>query len=95
MNSGETYIKAVKWIFHYLCGIIDLKLVFYSSLKPLARYTDSDWAGNTITKHLTAEYVFSIDSRAISWSSKRQSIIALSSCKAEYMGETQAIKKAV
>ena len=39
--------------------------------------------------------VFNIVSGAIGWSSKRQPTVALSTCEAEYMGQTQATKEAI
>jgi len=94
-NPGEPHIKAVKRIMRYLRGTINLKLTFHGALEPLLGYTDSDWAGDVATRRSTAGYVFNIGSGAISWSSKRQTVVALSSCEAEYMGETQATKEAI
>eukprot|EP00253_Pinus_taeda_P026363 PITA_26363 len=47
-------------------------------------YSDSDWAGNLDDRRSITGYAFSIGSGVISWSSKKQSTIALSSCEAEY-----------
>ena len=58
-------------------------------------YTDADWAGDRDTRRSTSGFVFNIGSGAISWCSKRQPTVALSTFGAEYMGQTEAIKKAV
>eukprot|EP00965_Chrysotila_dentata_P164339 5426907-Pleurochrysis_carterae.AAC.1 len=42
-------------------------------------YSDSDWA----TRHSTSGYIFTYNRAAISWSSKKQATVALSSCEAE------------
>ena len=49
-------------------------------------YTDADWAGSTYDRRSTSGYIFSIGSAAVSWSSKKQPIVALSSIEAEYRG---------
>jgi len=82
-NPGEPHIKAVKRIMRYLCGTIGLELTFHGGLEPLLGYTDSDWAGDIATRRSTAGYIFNIGSGAISWSSRRQTVVALSSCEAE------------
>lgn len=94
-NPDESHWKAVKRIFRYLNGTRDWHLVFRGDLKPLTGYTDADWAGDQDTRRSTSGYVFDVGSAAISWSSKRQPTVALSSCEAEYMGQTQATKEAV
>ena len=58
-------------------------------------YTDADWAGDKGTRRSTSGYTFNIGSGAISWSSKRQSTVALSTCEAEYVAQTQAVKEAI
>lgn len=47
------------------------------------------------TRRSTSGYLFNIGSGAISWSSKHQPTVALSSCEADYIGETQATKDAI
>jgi hypothetical protein len=70
-------------------------LVFKGTIQPLSGYTDSDWAGDQNTRRSTSGYVFSLGSAAISWSAKRQPTVSLSSCKAEYIGQTNTTKEAI
>ena len=81
----------IKRIFRYLRGTILLNLIYKGDLDALMGYSDADWAGDSETRRSTSGYVFNIGSGAISWSSKRQPTVALSTCEAEYMGQTQAI----
>ena len=46
-------------------------------------------------KHSTTGYVFRFNSAAISWGSKKQATVALSSCEAEIMAASEAAKEAV
>lgn len=94
-NPNEYHVKAVKRIFRYLRGTIDLELTFSGDLTGLTGYTDADWAGCLDTRRSTNGYVFHIGSGSISWSAKRQMTVALSSCESEFMGQTQAIKEAI
>lgn len=94
-NPDPGHWQAVKRIIRYLRGTISLKLTYRGNLQPLTGYTDADWAGDQDTRRSTSGFVFSIGSGAISWSSKRQPTVALSTCEAEYMGQTQATKEAV
>jgi hypothetical protein len=70
-------------------------LIFRGTLQPLTGYTDSDWAGDPDTRRLTSGYVFSLGSAVISWSSKRQPIVSLSTYEAKYIGQTNATKEAI
>ncbi|RKK64725.1 Retrovirus-related Pol polyprotein from transposon TNT 1-94 [Fusarium oxysporum] len=95
VNPTNEHVQAVKRIMRYLRGTINLGLAFSGPLRPLVGYTDSDWAGDHDTRRSTAGYVFNVGTGAISWNSKRQPTVALSSCEAEYMGQTQCAKEAI
>ncbi len=58
-------------------------------------YCDADWGGDLEDRRSTIGFVFMIGGGAISWSSKWQPIIALSTMEAEYMANMQATKKTI
>lgn len=93
-NPTPAHWNAVVRIFRYLRGTVHYELVYKGSLEDLTGYTDSDWAGDS-TRRSTSGYLFNMGSGAISWSSKRQATVALSTCEAEYIGQTQATKEAI
>ena len=53
--------------------------------------TDSDWA----VKHSTSGWTFQYMSAAISWGSKKQTVVALSSCEAEIVAASEASTEAI
>jgi hypothetical protein len=78
----------VKHVLRYVKGTLNLKLVYKKSSNglKLEGWSDSDWASST-DRRSTTGYVFFLNSEggAISWKSRKQPTIALSTCKAEYM----------
>ena len=58
-------------------------------------YTDLDWAGDSQDRKSTSGYSFSLGSGPVCWLSKKQSIVALSSTKAEYQGAVNATTEAI
>ncbi len=75
--------RILRYIKHTLqCGI------FYEAKNQLQvhGYTDANWAGNVSDRRSTSGFMFSFGSGAISWSSKKQPTVALSSTEAEYRG---------
>jgi len=58
-------------------------------------FVDADWAGDLDQRRSTSGYVFNLFGGAVSWMSKKQSEVALSTTEAEYMVSTHAIKEAV
>jgi hypothetical protein len=61
----------------------------------LSVFCDSDWGGDTATRKSTSGYIFCMAGGAISWSSKRQAVVSLSSTESEYVGLSLAAKEAV
>jgi hypothetical protein len=76
----DQHLLAAKRVLRSLRGSSDLVLVYRGDLRPLIGYTDADWGGDMDTRRSTSGYLFNIGSGAISWSSKRQPTVALSSC---------------
>ena len=56
---------------------------------------DSDWAGDIDHGRSTSSYVFTMFGGAISWMSKQQHVVALSTTEAEYMAATHDYKEAI
>ncbi len=59
----------------------------------LCGFCDSDWGGDVDTRRSTTGYVFLLGGAPVSWASKKQSTIALSSTEVEYMACTHATKE--
>jgi len=91
-NPGLLHWKAVKHLFRYLKGTLDYKLTYGPSSSPelFTTYTDADHAGNPDNGRSTSRYLVKMGTGAISWSSKLQSIVALSTTEAEFVAATSA-----
>jgi hypothetical protein len=92
-NPGMQHWKAVKHLFRYLKGTLDYKLTYSantSSPELFATYSDADHAGNVDNGRSTSGYLVKMGGGAISWSSRLQSIVALSTTEAEYVAATAA-----
>jgi transposase InsO family protein len=92
-NPGRPHWEAVKWILRYLRGSTKLKLCFGGSKPVLVAYTDSDMAGDVGSRKSTSGYLVTYAGGAVSWQSKLQKCVALSSTEAEYIAATEAAKE--
>jgi hypothetical protein len=84
----------VKRIFRYLQKTKNAKLVYHSEPKELVGYSDASYAPNSEDRKSISGYLFQMNGAAISWKSKKQPIVSLSSMEAEYIAITAAIKEA-
>ena len=84
---------SVKRIFRYLAGTRRLYLQ-YGATNSSGEYSDADWGTGNDRKSVGG-YVFLLNGGAVSWSSKKQTSVALSTTEAEYMSMTQAAKEIV
>jgi hypothetical protein len=92
-NPGMQHWKAVKHVFRYLKGTLDYKLTYSpdpTSTEMFTTFSDADHAGNPDNGRSTSGYVVKMGTGAISWSSKLQGIVALSTTEAEYVAATTA-----
>lgn len=91
----KTHMKLLHRVFKYLKGTRDLCLILGSDENAtLHGYLDADWAGQS-DHHSITGYEFFIGTSPISWRSKKQSVIALSSTESEYIALTDAVKELV
>jgi hypothetical protein len=88
--------KAVKHIMRNIKHTSDYGLEFGGSGNvDFKCFCDSDWGGDTVTRKSTSGYIFCLANGAISWSSKKQAVVSLSSMESEYVGLSLAAKEAV
>jgi hypothetical protein len=94
-NPSGTYFKALQRIWGYILSTRNYGLIYKSaSMKPkLQGYVDADWGGDIGTRRSTTGYLFLVGNCAITWKSRLQKTVALSSCEAEYMALKDAIKE--
>lgn len=57
-------------------------------------HSDSDWAGDKESRKSTSGFIFKLNGGLVSWYSKKQPAVALSSTEAEYIALTLAVKEA-
>ena len=84
-NPSRAHPNAVKRIFQYLKFTSDYSLRLRKSDDELIAYSDTDWAGDKNDRHSTSGYVFMLASGSISWSGRKQAVVALSAAEAEYI----------
>jgi hypothetical protein len=90
----EHHWLAAKNVVRYLLATPTLGITF-GTTSGLECYSDSDYAGDVDTRRSTTGYVFILNGGAISWSSRLQPTVAVSTTEAEYMAAASAIKEAL
>ena len=91
----QARLTAVKRIFRYLKGTLDVAMQYKSTGdKPLG-YSDANWAGDLDDQHSTTDNVFLMSGGAVSWLSHKQATVALSTAEAEYIALGSPIQEAI
>jgi phosphoribosyl-AMP cyclohydrolase len=99
-KPGKEHWATVKKVFRYLHGTASYGL-FYQGKPGLNRvvdihgFVDVDWDGDRDRRRYTSGCVFNLFEGAISWMSKRQVVVALSTTEAKYIATTHASKEVV
>ena len=91
----DEHISAAKQVVKYLAGTINLGLKFSQGKDELIGYCDADYAGDIDKRKSTSGHVFLLNGSAISWASKLQPTIAMSTCEAEFVAAANAAKEAL
>ena len=88
------HMAMCKRVMRYLRGTSSYGIL-YGNKSSCIGYTDSDYAGDKVTRQSTSGFVFTLCGGAINWKSRQQSIVALSTTEAEYVAATEACKEMV
>lgn len=97
-NPSEEHYKALNRIWQYVRTTQNKDLLYHISDEEalsLIGYVDSDWGGDYTTRKSITDYLFTFGNTPISWSSKLQKSVAISSCEAEYMALKEAAKELI
>ena len=92
-NPGFAHWTALKHLCRYLQGTKDYKLCYEpdpKSSEVFLTYADADYGGDPDSRRSTSGLVVKMGSGAISWASKLQPVVTLSTTEAEYISATSA-----
>ena len=100
-TPGHTHMLAGKRILRYLKSCSDYGLVYNNNNRvnetteklTITGYCDSDWGGDTADSKSTTGYLVMVNNNIISWNTKKQSTVALSSAEAELMALVEVTKE--
>ena len=96
VNPFKQHWIAVERIMRYLKGTLSVGLLYRNDgSSDWVGYSDADWAGDTDDHKSTSGYMFQIIGAVISWRSKKQTCVALSTAEAEYMALASAAQEAI
>lgn len=89
----EQHWTSAKRVLRYLQSTKDKKLKYRTSEKlKLIAYTDADWASSYDRKSTTGFLIY-VGDNLVSWSSKKQSTVALSTTEAEIIAATETMRE--
>ena len=95
-NPGRPHWNAVKRIFRYLKGTCEFGVEFSKDPKSdIVGYCDSDWASDIDERRSVTGYTFVYQGGPITWATKKQLTVALSTAEAEYMALSAATQEAM
>jgi len=91
---GKEHWATIKRVLRYVQGSMDKGLVFDKNSSCVLRgFSDADWAGDHETRRSTTGFTFIFGGAAVSWCSKLQKTVALSTMEAENMALCEVSKE--
>ena len=95
VTPRKEHWTVVKRVFRYLRGTIDLAIYYHENSEEVRvhGFVESDWARDIDSRRSTSGYVLKLFGSAISWMSRKRSMVALSTTEVEYIAVTQASRE--
>jgi hypothetical protein len=96
-HPDKSHWQASKRIFRYIQGTLYSYIQYSKTIHPKSRigYSDAYWGRHLDTRRSTSCFCFILSGGAISWSSRKQKSVALSSTKVGYMALTHCTTEAI
>ncbi|CAI0547259.1 unnamed protein product [Linum tenue] len=96
-SPTRQHLLAAKRVLRYLKGSADSGIWYRKGdgEDKLLGYTDSDYAGDVDDRRSTSGYVFFLAGGAVSWASKKQPIVTLSTTEAEFIAAAYCVAHCV
>ena len=96
-SPGNQHHAAVKQVFRYLRGTSNNYILYdgKSNIQEPVIYCDADWASDPNDRKSISGHTAILSGAAISWSSKKQTTVSLSSTEAEYVAAARAAQEAM
>lgn len=90
----KPHLDAVRRILRYVRGTFDLGILYKKCKEDeVVGHCDADYAGDPDTRMSTTGYTFNLGAGAVSWCSKRQPSVSLSTTEAEYKAAAMAAQE--
>lgn len=97
MNSyTSAHWRGVQQLLRYFSGTKDMVITYGSDLtkmNTIEGFVDADWAADIDTRRSQTGFVFYLNGGPVSWQSKKQTTVALSTVEAEYMALSAATQE--
>ena len=91
-NPSEVHMEAALRILRYLKSSPGREILFSKNNHlDIIGYTDADWAGSLTDRKSTSGYFTFVGGNLVTWKSKKQNVVALSSAEAEFRGMTKGL----
>jgi hypothetical protein len=95
-NPSKEHVEKALYICRYLIGTSKYRLTYDGdSREGISACTDSDWASDPTQRQSQSGYFVRMAKGLISWTSRAQKTIALSSTEAEYMALSDCSRQVV
>ena len=95
-NPGVDHLTAVKNILKYLKRTKDMFLVYGGDEELIVKgYVDTSFNTDLDDSKSQTGYIFILNGGAVSWRSSKQSVVAGSTCEAEYIAASEAAHEGV
>jgi hypothetical protein len=97
-NPSEASMIKAKRVLRYLSGTPTKGLTYthahtHMNIVVVSAYSDADWGGDLVDRKSTTGYAVMINDNLVSWNSKKQQTVALSSAESEYMAVSEVMKE--